>query len=833
MPILCNKPYPQDSVFNSVFETYPYPLSDFQKYAIEAIVEGHHVLSCAHTGSGKTLAAEFAIQHFVKQGKKVIYTSPIKALSNQKYYEFTKKYPHISFGLLTGDIKTNPTADVLIMTTEILMNKLFLADVASALTFDMDIQNELSCVIFDEVHYINDNHRGQVWEQSILMLPPHIQMVMLSATIDNPYGFAQWCEKPGDNKQVWLATTDYRVVPLTHYLYFATTEDPFKKIKDKAIQQQIRDASHKFIPIRVSTGEFLEKSYHQIKNVYNLFQKERIYIKRKFVLNRLAEQLKEADMLPAIAFVFSRKHVELCAKDMTTNLQEFDTKVPYTMRRECEQIVRKFPNYQEYLELPEYNELVALLEKGVGIHHSGMIPVLREIVEIMISKKHIKLLFATESFAIGLDCPIRTAIFTSLTKYDNAGQRSLHSHEYTQMAGRAGRRGIDTIGHVIHCNNLFDPPTYAEYTDILGGKPQKLVSKFRVSYSTVLSLLKNGNKNITELNQYIQKSMVQTELNSITAATKSRINTIQTDLHIKQTNLTNSRTPEDILKRYVWLQENLSMLTHKKRKEAEREMADYKDAHKFLEKDIYYYKEYMNLQTEYGVEQNHLEYTSNYMKTQINQICKLLQGYKMIELSKKVDPDGTICWNWALTTRGKIAANLAEIHPVLASIVIEETAYFKELSCKEIVAFLSCFTNIRADEEHPESYPSFGIPQKLKNLIQHTTVLLEEIQDKENAFKVETGIDYDDILQYHLLNEMDKWCDATTELECKQIIQIQIKEKGISIGDFVKAILKIATVAREVSSVCELTGEIECMNKLNEVDGLILKYITTAQSLYI
>lgn len=210
---ICSHQYPEENEnkYGSYFEQFPYPLSPFQKHAIEAIVEGQHVLVTAHTGSGKTLPAEFGIQHFVGLNKRVIYTSPIKALSNQKYYDFTNKYPHISFGLLTGDIKTNPDADVLIMTTEILMNYLFVCNQqeptqsnpsTAGLQFNIDIQTELGCVIFDEVHYINDRERGQVWEKTILMLPEHIQMIMLSATIDNPAGFAEWCERGSTTKTV-------------------------------------------------------------------------------------------------------------------------------------------------------------------------------------------------------------------------------------------------------------------------------------------------------------------------------------------------------------------------------------------------------------------------------------------------------------------------------------------------------------------------------------------------------------------------------------------------------------------------------------------------------
>ena len=262
---ICTAAYPDNSKYESYFEWFPYPLSDFQKYAIEAIVEGHHVLVTAHTGSGKTLPAEFAIQHFVASGKKVIYCSPIKALSNQKYYEFTRKYPNISVGLFTGDIKTNPNADVLIMTTEILMNYLFTSftvnqatDASAGLQFQIDIANELACVVFDEVHYINDAERGQVWEKSILMLPQHVQMVMLSATIDNPAGFAKWCERGSDchGKQVYLASTNHRVVPLSHYGFLTVTEGLFKVVKDKATEKEVRGCTNTLIPLQTSGGQF-------------------------------------------------------------------------------------------------------------------------------------------------------------------------------------------------------------------------------------------------------------------------------------------------------------------------------------------------------------------------------------------------------------------------------------------------------------------------------------------------------------------------------------------------------------------------------------------------
>ncbi len=189
-----------DLEYQEYFNQFPYPLSDFQKWSIFAIVNGHHSLITSHTGSGKTLPAEFAIRYFKEKGKKVIYTGPIKALCNQKLYDFKQKFPNISFGILTGDIKDNPEADVLIMTTEILRNTLFNKKINTKnteskpieLQFDLDIETELGAVVFDEVHYIGDADRGSVWEQSILLLPPQVQLIMLSATIEKPQIFAEW-----------------------------------------------------------------------------------------------------------------------------------------------------------------------------------------------------------------------------------------------------------------------------------------------------------------------------------------------------------------------------------------------------------------------------------------------------------------------------------------------------------------------------------------------------------------------------------------------------------------------------------------------------------------
>lgn len=830
--------YPEesDARYSNYFASFGFPLSPFQKYAIEAIVEGNHVLITAHTGSGKTLPAEFAIQHFVGGGKRVIYTSPIKALSNQKYYEFSKKYPHISFGLLTGDIKTNPEADVLIMTTEILMNALFRKDVCGSsgapgaetgINFQMDIDTELGCVVFDEVHYINDADRGQVWEKTILMLPPHIQMVMLSATIDAPERFAEWCERGvSGGKQVYLASTSHRVVPLTHYGFLTVSENLFKGMKDKVLEKDLRDNTNRLITLRTDRGQYMESGYKDLKRILGVFEDRDVFLKRKAVLNNLALLLRDREMLPAIAFVFSRKNVEMCSQEITVPLLEFDSKVAYTVARECEQIVRKLPNFREYLELPEYQTLVALLEKGIGIHHSGMIPILREIVELMISKKYIKLLFATESFAIGLDCPIKTAIFTSLTKYDGSGERYLLSHEYTQMAGRAGRRGIDTIGHVIHCNNLFSLPSSSEYNAMLCGSPQKLVSKFRISYSVILGYLGKSEEPVS-LNTFVQfvgKSMILNEIAKEKAHQIKVIGELDEQIAKKGQMMELLHIPATICREYLDIETRVKTAVNKKRKDLERQMQQMRDANRNIVENCKIVREYDILVDKKTKEESDLAGICRYITDQVKNVLDILVGLGFVEPGH----DDT----YVPTYLGKMAADVAEIHPLVFIQLLEQTSQFAQFSPKQLVGLFSCFTDIKVAQDM-----KLGCPNSKDSLLQKTVEKMEKLfgglADREHERAMDTGINYNSALMYDLMDQIAEWCDCETEQDCKYYIQQVLGEKGISAGDFSKGILKIATITKELGSLCEKHGHVELQHKLASIGPLILKYITTNQSLYV
>ena len=859
--------------YNHYFENYPYELSDFQKHAIKAIVDGNHVLVTAHTGSGKTLPAEFAIRHFVKQGKKVIYTSPIKALSNQKYYEFSRKFPDITFGLLTGDIKTNPSADVLIMTTEILMNKLFrmhdsttYSSSASRLSFEMDIERDLAAVVFDECHYINDADRGHVWEQCILMLPTQVQMVLLSATIDNPSGFAKWimeskesksalsCADDKDSgKQVVICSTNHRVVPLTHYMFVTTPEGLHKKINDKTVSAGLRKTLNTCLTIQDSNGAFNSQNYSEVSSILRLMDKHGISTTRKHVLNTLIDHMKgstdvggpgRSTMLPAIVFVFSRKLVEQCAEEVTVPLFTVDDPdtidIPYhKIRHECMTIIRRLPNWKEYAELPEYIRLVNLLEKGIGIHHSGMLPVLKEIVELMISKKYIRVLFATESFAIGLDCPIKSAVFISLKKFagsssggsgGGSGSRYLLSHEYTQMAGRAGRRGIDTIGNVIHCVNLFEHatlPTQITYSEILGGKPQRLVSKFKIDYKMIMNLLcsQETPSSLEEVKvplsstfDLINKSMMSSEMASMERGIKQDIAEYEKKISDLQQQFLG--TPIEILQEYCKMQEIRPMASNKKLKEIDAASSALLKAHATMVADLRVYKELTSCETDLAIKQGEYASMTNYSQSCVKTVLNVLADRGIIVNSEINSEKGVIC------------SSIAEVNPLLMTSLFEEYKDFAEFSPEMLAGFLTLFTDVRipSGKEEGIQVDTYFLDKAFAQFAR----VCDDLADCEHAHGIKDPVNTDQYLDAYLIaDDVIDWCRSQTEEDCKLVLHHLLLYKGVSVGDFTKALLKISTVVRELISVCEKTGKIELMSRLSQIDPLILKHVTTNQSLYL
>ena len=823
---ITNYPSENEAKYKGHFEKFNYPLHIFQKWAIEGIVEGHHVLCCCPTGSGKSLPAEFAVQHFASYGKKMIYCSPIKSLSNQKFSDFTQKYPKVSVGVVTGDIKINPDADILIMTTEILLNKLYQlksnTPTNSSVSFEMDIETELACVVFDEIHFIGDPARGHVWEQTIMMLPRHIQMIGLSATLDDPEKFSYWLENRGEttttnniSKIVYLTSKKDRAVPLIHYSFITTNQGIFKAIKDKALHEEIKSMINKPFVIQDSKGKFNDEYYFKMTKMLKLFESKEIRVKRTHVLNQVTKYLTENEMTPAICYVFSIKKIEECSKEVTTNLLEFDSKVPYIAKREFEQILRsKLPNYEEYLNLPEYIILVSLLEKGIATHHSKMLPVFREIVEIFFARGFIKLLFATETVSIGLNLPVKTCIFTDIYKHDGNAMRILQGHEYTQSSGRSGRLGLDKVGHVIHLNNLFRDVDSITYKTMMNGKPQKLTSKFKISYNLLLNLLDIGDTNLVT---FASRSMSTGDIDAQLKTIYYKMTQLQSEMDNASDFAMNLRTPRHIIEEYLEFQKNSDMFSNKRKKEVERATKSLEDDYKFLKQDIISYKKMYEKETEIDNLQREMDHLNSYFQSGVERVIGLLREEDFIE------------YQTTLTLKGKIAAQLREIHCLVFANLLYKNQ-LDNLSSKQLVALFSCFTNINVQEDRKAFFPKSDDTsvQEIVKLVAEAYTSCHEVELKRN---IVSGMDYN--IHYDLLNYVEEWCDTTDVETCKKLLQKIGEEKEIFLGEFVKALLKINNISSEMEKIAEMTGNIAFLSKLKEIPEMTLKYVVTNQSLYV
>ena len=799
---------------------FTFDLSEWQKKAIKAIETGNHCLVTAPTGSGKTVPAEYAIHYFTQQSKKIIYTSPIKALSNQKYYEFREKFPNISFGILTGDIKDNPEADVLIMTTEILCNYLHNINNKSQqlpLDFNINMETELGCVIFDEVHYINDKDRGTVWEECFILMPQHIQLVMLSATISNSINFARWIEQLStkENKKVMLCDTNIRSVPLKHYLWYGASPQMInKKVTDRKMNLLIHENTNTLLPISDNNTPFYDKNYHTITTIKDHLTYNKIFLKRTHILNSLITHLNTNTMLPAICFIYSRKNVEKFANEITTTL--IDSTTINKIQKECRHILTKFDNYKEYLNLPEYSMIVKLLEKGIAIHHAGLLPVFREMIELLFTKGYIKFLFATETFAVGLNMPTKTVIFSELQKFDGYSKRTLYSHEYTQQAGRAGRRGFDTVGRVIHLTNLFDLPDIQDYKLLLSNKSQEFISKFKISYNLILHLLSNNtNDNPFEV---VHNSIIIKDINKEIDYISNKIASIDACIQKQQHIIDNGcQIPVLEIKEMIELENTISMYKNKHRKQKQRQIDDFKYTNRHYEKEKLIHNTFDEYIKEKEQQQQQLENTQNYISYQINSIKSILSSNNFID-------------NNNLTETGKKTIALKETHSLVLVDVLEQFNNFDDYTVDQIISYLSCFTNINVADDIKIRNP-YSKNDLVQSVLTYTHNRMEYYYNEEIKHNIYSGANYE--IQYNIIDDVHDWCGCSTEAESIAFLNALKNEKGIFIGEFTKAILKINNIKNELAKLCIIFNHLELLSKLEQIPEKILKFVCTPQSLYV
>ena len=447
---------------------FPFKLDPFQVEAIEALNQGQSVIVCAPTGSGKTLVGEYAIHRALHTNRRVFYTTPLKALSNQKLRDFRNLFGKENVGLLTGDTSINRDAPVLVMTTEIFRNMLYGTTMGEVGESVRGVQT----VVLDECHYMNDRQRGTVWEESIIYCPPKIQLVGLSATVANGDQLTDWIAKiHGPSKLIY---SDFRPVPLT--IHFATGKGifPLLNTKKTALHGRLKKQRK---PPRRQKGQ--KRTPPTANNAF------------------IVTQLQQEDMLPAIFFIFSRKGCDKAVQSIS-NLALINPAEAIVLKRRIDEFLDANPEAARVGQ-------VEPLYYGIAAHHAGLLPAWKGLVEELFQAGLIKVVFATETLAAGINMPARTTVISSLSKRTDSGHRLLHASEFLQMAGRAGRRGMDTEGHVVTVETPFEGAKEAGHLAL--AKPDPLVSQFTPSYGMVLNLLQTHS--LAETRDLVERSFGQ------------------------------------------------------------------------------------------------------------------------------------------------------------------------------------------------------------------------------------------------------------------------------------------------------------------------------------
>ncbi|SMN20178.1 similar to Saccharomyces cerevisiae YJL050W MTR4 ATP-dependent 3'-5' RNA helicase of the Dead-box family [Maudiozyma saulgeensis] len=451
--------------------TYPFTLDPFQDTAVSCIDRGESVLVSAHTSAGKTVVAEYAIAQSLRDKQRVIYTSPIKALSNQKYRELLAEFGDV--GLMTGDITINPDAGCLVMTTEILRSMLYRGS---------EVMREVAWVIFDEVHYMRDKERGVVWEETIILLPDKVRYVFLSATIPNAMEFAEWICKI-HTQPCHIVYTNFRPTPLQHYLFPAHGDGIYLVVDEKSTFRE-ENFQKAMASISNQTGDDSGSTVSRGKKGQT-FKGGAAKGDAKGDIYKIVKMIWKKKYNPVIVFSFSKRDCEELALKMS--------KLDFNSDDEKDALTKIFSNAIALLpetdrELPQIKHILPLLRRGIGIHHSGLLPILKEVIEILFQEGFLKVLFATETFSIGLNMPAKTVVFTSVRKWDGQQFRWVSGGEYIQMSGRAGRRGLDDRGIVIMMIDEKMEPQVAK--GMVKGQADRLDSSFHLGYNMILNLMR-------------------------------------------------------------------------------------------------------------------------------------------------------------------------------------------------------------------------------------------------------------------------------------------------------------------------------------------------------
>ena len=772
---------------------FKYPLDNFQLHGCKAIDNDENVLATAHTGSGKTTLALYAIAKCVAKGLKVIYTSPIKTLSNQKFKEFSDLFP--SVGILTGDVKINPTANCLIMTAEILRNSLLRQHNDSIYDWNFN-PDEVSFVILDEVHFINNPERGKVWEEILINLPAKVRLVMLSATISGASEMVEWL---GNLKKVkcHLVSTLKRPVPLKHCIFW-----------DDKLHTVLEDDTKWNLNVWRDVKKDMDK----------YFSKNRF---TNFIFHNCIKHLVTNNLVPTTVFLLNRDMVEKQAKTLPDYVED------HMQSKEIKQVwssyLRKYEDIYQHTD--QWNMIYDLVNKGIGVHHSGMIPILKEIVEILYSKGLIKVLLATETFAMGVNMPTKSVVFTNITKFDGKVKRIFRPEEYGQMAGRAGRRGLDTSGTVV-IMPFLDFIDESEAKTIMLAPPQKITSRLSLDYSLILKLLnyKIDSKNEDEPIKYLTDILSKTLFNGQEMKTDAHfIN----DKKVAESNLENIKKVVDSVslekkETFIRLKEVEKSLkpTGYMRLDKKQEKALLKEKNQleleFTTSQLKLLDSLVECENKLNQINIELDFNENKLRLHIEKLVAYLMNKEMIQEDLQ------------LSQKGKIVAEINECNSLVMAKIIEN-GLLDDLEFNEIMGILSLFV---ADKDREEIYlDEVNLSQKEKSIIKSITGFIDELADEEIKLVHHTPFHFGSEwkLAFNMYDIIKEWCKGKDWLEILSNKELKTDFEG----NFIKNVLRLSNLTKNIETIAKLLNNIKLLNKLDGYQEKLIKGIVITDSLYI
>jgi superfamily II RNA helicase len=788
-----------------------YELDPFQKHAVLGIHAGDHVFVTAKTGSGKTLVGEYLIARALAAGGRVFYTTPIKSLSNQKYHDLKHRFPDATVGILTGDIKMQPDAQIVVMTAEILRNLFYKRGTATegvGTTAAISLAGVVG-VVMDEVHYIQDPDRGHVWEESLILCPRDIQLVLLSATMPSAASLAGWLATL-HGRRTWLLATTYRIVPLTHGLLVADKTAP-----NKNVIRPLLDAGNRWIG-DVYTGWLRERK--AVEDAAAAHRKAVEVRKRDGYtapppgtkvrvedpmarLRRTVDWLAAAEVMPALFFVFSRRECERLAGQVEANLlDEGDGGAV------CRIMDFHLSRHRAALEKsPQYHRLRELLVRGIAFHHSGLQPLLKEIVEILFARGYVKVLFATETFSVGLNMPTKTVIFLELEKWSDGGvKRLLRPDEYIQMAGRAGRRGIDTEGLVLY-QPLHEPVDAADLKELLTGSLPALQSRMRFHYDFILKhRLQTANTSIAEQSYWaVQQRATRVALGHEVGELNGRLVGLEERLTLDE------RT---VLAEAEELEARVASSVNAARKKAQLALNRWREE--------YSGPKWTNLMRLY----------KSWVEVRLRRDllvadCAAWDAAPLLAL----EPQEACLRRWgyideatdALTPLGLAATEVNEGHPLLLPLLAAE-GRCDDLSAADTVCVLAAFLR-EGDDANAPALEEVGVGSEVLDVLDWLDAQARAHQDDEDSVRVFSPATYWSLSA--------RWVGVVTRWLAGASVAAIAAEFGLFEGNVLRAILRVASIMEEWLSVATLRSDLATLEKFHEFR--LLRDEAVADSLYL